>query len=270
MSRALAPLELLYEPAGLPAFDLPVELGRLYPGSLGFPADSLFANFVSTVDGVVSLPGVPLANRIIADASEADRFVMGLLRACADVVLIGSGTLKGSPLSDWTPDAVFPAAAADFRELRLRLGLAETPAVAIVTAGGAFPFDHPVLARAPLVLTTTAGASRLAGAGGSAEVVAVSGGERVGLAEAVAALRARGLRRILSEGGPNLFGSLLAAGLLDELFLTLSPLVAGRPNELGRVLSLVEGVALLPGRRVAAELHGARRHGSHLFLRYAF
>jgi riboflavin biosynthesis pyrimidine reductase len=59
------------------------------------------------------------------------------------------------------------------------------------------------------------------------------------------------------------FGSLLADDLVDELFLTVSPLVAGRG------LSLVEGVELLPGRRIAGTLAGVRRDGSHLFLRYA-
>ena len=83
-------------------------------------------------------------------------------------------------------------------------------------------------------------------------------------AEAIAELREHGRRRILCEGGPTLFGRLVAGGLVDELFLTLSPVVAGEG------LSLVEGVELLPGTRVAAALTGVRRHGAHLFLRYAF
>ena len=265
----MLPLELLSEPAGLPAFDLPDELRKLYPGTLGFPADWLFANFVATIDGVVSLPGVPGANRLIADASEADRFVMGLLRACADVVLIGSGTLKGSPRAVWTAEAAFPETAPSYLELRRVLGLPEQPAVAIVTSGAAFPVDHPILVRRPVVLTTEEGAARLQPSLPGAEVVSVSAGERVDLAAAVDALRVRGYGRILSEGGPHLFGSLLAAGLLDELFLTVSPVVAGRPALAGAVLSLVEGVALLPGQRVAPELRGIRRHGDHLFLRYA-
>ena len=81
--------------------------------------------------------------------------------------------------------------------------------------------------------------------------------------QAIAELRGRGRRRILCEGGPTLFGSALADRLVDELFLTVSPLLAGRG------LPLVEGVELLPGTRVAATLAGVRRHGAHLFLRYA-
>ncbi|TMM12853.1 MAG: hypothetical protein E6F98_07540 [Actinobacteria bacterium] len=82
------------------------------------------------------------------------------------------------------------------------------------------------------------------------------------LVGAVDELRERGRKRILCEGGPTLFGSLLSAGVVDELFLTVSPLIAGHG------LSLVEGMELLPHRRVAASLAGVRRDGSHLFLRY--
>ena len=264
----MKPLELLTEPAGLPSFDLPDELRALYPGTLGFPGEWLFANFVSTIDGVVSLPEVPGSNRLIADASNADRFVMGLLRACADVVLIGAGTLRGSPKAMWTAEVAYPDAAAAFRELRASLGLPDQPALAIITSGSAFPADHPILARSPLILTTEHGAARLQSLSG-AEIVPVCAGERVDLTAAVAALRARGYGRILSEGGPHLLGSLLVDGLLDELFLTLSPLVAGRTSQGGEALSLVEGLSLLPDRRVAFELHGIRRHGDHLFLRYS-
>jgi riboflavin biosynthesis pyrimidine reductase len=262
-------LELLAEPPGLRSFPLPEKLRELYPGSIGFPDEWVFANFVSTIDGVVALPGVTGSNRLIADSSEADRLVMGLLRACADIVLIGAGTLRGSPRAVWTADAAYPDAAAAFAELRSELGLQAQPAVAIVTSGAAFPAGHPILEREPLILTTRQAAVHLEPLLPRAEVIAVGEGEQVGLPEAIDALRARGYGRILSEGGPHLLGSLLAASLVDELFLTVSPLVAGRPSTAGAVLSLVEGVGLLPGRRVASELHGIRRHGDHLFLRYA-
>jgi riboflavin biosynthesis pyrimidine reductase len=265
----MKPLELLAEPAGLPSFDLPDELRELYPGTLGFPGEWLFANFVSTIDGVVSVPGLPGSNRLLADESEADRFVMALLRACAEIVVIGAGTLRGSPRAVWTAEAAYPSGADAFRRLRASLGLPELPAVAIITSGAAFPGDHPILARSPVILTTEGGAERLQPAPAGAEVVPVSTGERVDLTAAVAALRARGYGRILSEGGPHLFGTLLSEGLLDELFLTISPLVAGRPSQPGAALSLVEGVSLLPEHRVAMELRGIRRHGEHLFLRYA-
>ena len=87
------------------------------------------------------------------------------------------------------------------------------------------------------------------------------------LTAAIAALRARGHALILSEGGPRVFGSLLAAGLVDELFLTVSPLLAGR-TELGQRLGLVESQELLPAKTVSGRLLSLRRDGDHLFLRY--
>jgi riboflavin biosynthesis pyrimidine reductase len=85
----------------------------------------------------------------------------------------------------------------------------------------------------------------------------------------VEAVRAEGHRRLLTEGGPTLLGRFLADQVLDELFLTLSPLVAGRSSGDGR-LSLVEGIELLPGDGGWAALRSVRAHGSHLFLRYGF
>jgi riboflavin biosynthesis pyrimidine reductase len=83
----------------------------------------------------------------------------------------------------------------------------------------------------------------------------------------VGLLRARGHRLILSEGGPTLHGSLLASGLVDELFLTVSPLLAGRSTESER-LSLVERAELLPQAPIGGRLLGVRRAGAYLFLRY--
>ena len=115
---ALPVLEPLYESRGLPEFDLPSELARAYGGPLGFSEPRLYANFVTSVDGVVALPGQPHSSRIISEHSTADRFVMGLLRACADVVLIGAETMRDSPGTLWTADQAYPPAAALFDELR--------------------------------------------------------------------------------------------------------------------------------------------------------
>jgi len=193
---------------------------------------------------------------------------MGLLRAAADVVLIGSGTLRASARGRWRPDTVFPAAAEAYAELRRELGLDPRPHVAIITASGSIPSDRAVLEDAPLVATTTAGAERLAGTlPPGVEVVALPGETEVDVAAVVELLCGRGHRRILSEAGPHVFGSLVEAGLVDELFLTVSPLLAGRPDS-GR-FGLVEGVALLPEHEQPARLRSARAHGSYLFLQYA-
>src|SRR6185369_6496379 len=101
----------------------------------------------------------------------------------------------------------------------------------------------------------------------AAEVVGVNDGETVDLARAVDLLHDRGCPVVLTEAGPSIFGSLVASRLVDELFLTVSPVLAGR-GPTAR-LGLVEGVELVPQTRIAGRLRSVRAHGSHLFLRYA-
>jgi riboflavin biosynthesis pyrimidine reductase len=259
-------LELLFEQAGLPQVELPEELERLYAGGLGFAGPCVYANFVETIDGVVAMPDVPRSNAIVSDESDADRFLMGLLRAFADVVVVGSGTLLAAPKGTWRADKVYPRGAEAFAELRRRLGKPEHPAVAVVTAGGSFDPGHPVLESGAIVLTTARYAAEVVVPPAS-EVVAVNEGDLVDPVAAVSALRERGHEHILSEGGPTLFTSMIAFGVVDELFLTVSPLLAGTAG-VAR-LSLAEGADLLPDTRVAARILSVRRHESHLFLRYA-
>lgn len=252
-------IELLWEEAGLPEQALPERLRDLYGGPFGLPEQVVYANFVETIDGIVALPEVERSNALVADESEADKFVMGLLRATADCVLIGSGTLLASPRGMWRPGGVYPKLADDFAQLG-------EPAVAVVSSGASLDPNHPVLQRAVL-LTTTRGAEQFAGV--LPDVVAVSDGDWVDMRAAVAVLRERGHGRILSEAGPTVFGSLLADGLVDVLFLTVSPVLAGRLG-VGSTLGLVEGVALLPQARLGGRLVSVRRAESHLFLRYEF
>jgi riboflavin biosynthesis pyrimidine reductase len=261
-------IDVLWEEAGLPEESLPPMLRTLYGGGIGFRRPTLYANFVQTLDGVVAVPELEKSNALIADDSEADRFVMGLLRACAHVVLIGSGTLLASPEGTWRPDRAFPKGADAFAELRARCGLPERPVVAVVSSGASLDPQHPVL-REAVVLTTTRGAEQLSSV--LPDVVAVNDGDWVDVRGALDILRARGHTLVLSEAGPTLFGSLLADGLVDELFLTLSPMLAGRLGA-GKRLGLVEGVELLPQMRAAPRLVSVRRaHASaHLFLRYLF
>jgi riboflavin biosynthesis pyrimidine reductase len=219
------------------------------------------------VDGVVSIPELAASNAMIADGSDADRFVMGLLRACADVVLVGSGTALASPQGTWRPERVYPPAATAFAELRRARGRPERPTVAWVTAGGSFDPNHPVLEEAAIVLTTERAAAGLrASIPAAAEVIAVNDGDLVDLQLGLEQLRERGLSLVLCEGGPTLFGLLLASGLADELFLTVSPLLAGRA--VSPRLGLVEGVELLPDVAARARVLSVRRHEEHLFLRY--
>ncbi|MDX6486798.1 MAG: hypothetical protein QOF43_1951, partial [Gaiellaceae bacterium] len=189
-------------------------------------------------------------------------------RAFADVVLIGSGTMLASPKGRWRPEGVYPKAKDAFAELRAKLGKPEHPAIAVVTTGASLDVSHPALTDAT-VLTTARGAERLEGV--APHVVAVNDGDWVDLRLALGVLRNQGHSHVLAEAGPTTFGELVANGLVDELFLTMSPVLAGRLAEgLGRRLGLVEGVELLPELRVAPQLVSLRRGGDHLFARYAF
>ena len=259
-------LDLLFEDEGLPSFDLPDELARLYGGSLGFATPRLYANFVSTLDGVVAISSVPESNRIIAAGSEADRFLMGLLRALAGVIVVGSGTLHGSPQGLWAVAGPHPPTRDPLFELRRRLELPPEPEVAILTRSGAIDVGHPLFEKGALVLTTLWGKAVL-GTKLPAAATVVALGEDLDLAEAVAWLRERGHAHVLTEGGPTVFGAMVAAGLVDELFLTVSPLLAGRAQPDDR-LQLIEEVRLLPDAGVSGRLLSARANGSHLFLRY--
>jgi riboflavin biosynthesis pyrimidine reductase len=258
-------LELLWERDELPHAVLPAELEMFYGGPLGLDERCVYANFVETIDGIVAIPELEGSNALVADESDDDKHLMGLLRAFADCVLIGTGTMLASPKGRWRAQGVYPAGKDAFAELRSSLGKSENPAVAVVTSGASLDVDHPVIAAGAIVLTTGRGASELRGA--VPDVVAVNDGDWVDLRLALEELARRGYAQILAEAGPTTFGALLAQSLVDELFLTISPVLAGR-LESRRRLALVESVELLPDARVGGELVSVRRSDDHLFLRY--
>ena len=264
----MEPLLVLAEDDDLPRWELPPELERLYGGVLGLDEPCVVANFVESLDGVVAVPGLPRSHALLGDESEPDRFMVALLRACADAIVVGSATLLASPQGTWRADRVYPPAAKALGELRAARRRPEQPLLAIVTAGGSFDPGHPVLERGALVLTTEQAAPDLReNVPEASEVVPVSAGHAVDVAAALAELRRRGCSVIVSESGPNVFGALLASRLVDELFVTVSPILAGRAR--APRLGLVEGVELLPEVRVAGRLRSVRAHGSHLFVRYS-
>jgi riboflavin biosynthesis pyrimidine reductase len=262
----LAPFEILFEAETLTDYSLPADLQHVY-GRLGFTTPVLYSNFVSSLDGVVTLGSKPSAGSVISGKYAADRFVMGLLRACADAVVIGAGTMRATPGHLWTPAHVFPALATEFTALRSGLGRSAEPALVLLTATGELDFAHPALARGAIVITTTGGAKKVGDRlPSTCELVTMGKGESLDLGKAIAELRNRGLEVLLSEGGPHVVGQLIEDGLLDEAFLTVSPVVAGRGDE--PRLGMVEGVELLPGKGVWSKLLSARRHGDYLFVRY--
>jgi riboflavin biosynthesis pyrimidine reductase len=263
----LSPFDVLYE-ADLPDYALPADLKHLY-GRLGFSSPVLYSNFVSSVDGVVTLGSKPSAGSVISGKYPADRFVMALLRACADAVVLGAGTLRATPGHLWTPAHVYPALKTEFTALRSSLGRSAEPALVILTSSGELDFSHPALVRGATVVTTSAGAKAIGDRLPAAcDVVSMGRGKRLDMRGAIAELRTRGYGVLLTEGGPHVVGQMIEDHLLDEAFLTVSPVVAGRGDE--RRLGMVEGVELLPAKAVWSKLLSARKHGDYLFLRYRF
>jgi riboflavin biosynthesis pyrimidine reductase len=277
----LRPLQTLRAFDGGESVPLPPRLVRLY-GPLRMPRATsrpyVYSNFVSSLDGVVSLNVAGHASGgDISGFSAADRMVMGVLRALADAIVIGTGTLAADRTHLWTAGAIYPPLGRDFARLRSSLGLAPVPCNVVVSGSGRVDLALPIFVSGEVpatIVTTAAGAARIARRrvpAGLKVLVArgLPGGALTPRAIVDAVRRACGARRILVEGGPTLLGDFYAARLLDEQFLTLAPQFVGRTAG-DRRLSLAMGHLFPPGHGRWAELRDARRGGDLLFLRYAF
>lgn len=192
---------------------------------------------------------------------------MGLLRACADAVLVGAGTLRATPGHTWTAEHIFPAMAASFAALRTRLGRKPQPRLVLFTASGNLDVAHPAVVAGATVVTSRDGAANLhRRVPDSCDVMAIGERGDVDLAQAVVELRGRGYNLLLTEGGPHLLGALVKEDLVDEAFITISPVIAGRDGD--QRLGMIAGVDLLPARQEWSRLVSLRRHEDFLFLRY--
>jgi len=263
---------------------LPEGLRSRYDGNLSFPPAPeerpyCIANFVSTLDGVVSfnIPGQSEGAQI-SKSNEEDRFIMGLLRASADAVLVGSGTLQAvGPQGTWLPESVYPAAKDLYQKYRTEaLRKPEYPLVVVVTGTGnldlAGAVFHTPRTRV-LILTTEQGKRRLSQSGSEAltsvEVKALPSAETGISPSAILNLLKRdaGVELLLHEAGPTLFGEFLAGGLIDELFLTVAPQIAGRVAGHPRP-GLVANVEFSPATAPWGKLLSTKSAADYLFLRY--
>jgi riboflavin biosynthesis pyrimidine reductase len=279
-TRTLASLKTLFETKRGTVLPLTPNLARLY-GCLRMPRPRarphVISNFVSTLDGIVSLQVKGHSGGgDISGFNAQDRMVMGLLRAIADVVLVGAGALDADRRHVWTAETIFPELAAAWRQLRDAMGKRGTPLNVIVSGNGRLDLRLPVFASgavSALIVTTPPGAKRLCRqrVPDSVEIRAIRGSGNVIPAAAIldAVCRVSGAKLILVEGGPTLLGDFYARRLIDEQFLTLAPQIAGREVSDGR-LSLVMGKTFAPRAARWGSLIDVRRGKSHLFLRYAF
>jgi len=230
LPAAVEELARLYSPAraaGTPAANTAaIATGTVATGTGGQPRNWLQANMVASADGAASLDG-----RSGGLSGPGDRMVFTVLRSLADLVLVGAGTAR--------TERYRPAQAAELWE-PLRPAGSPQPAIAVVTARLTVDPDGQLItgaaAGAETIVVTTADApgDRKAAIARHARVIE-AGRHQVDVAAAVTALRSLGYARILCEGGPTLLGQLAAAGLLDELCLTTSPLLANGKS--GRILS---------------------------------
>ncbi len=220
----------------------PLTDGELRAAYAHEPRDEpwLRVNFVTSADGAVTVE-----EHSAGLSSGADKRVFGLLRTLCDVLLVGAGTLRQESYGPVRLDQ-------RRRDWRRAAGLAETPTLALVSSRLDLDPSHPALADAPVrpIVFTHGGSplDRRDALSAVADVIVVGGAE-VDLVAARKALVERGMTQILSEGGPHLFGSLLAADAVDELCLTVAPLLAG-PGA-GRIVA-GPGAARLEGTPSAA------------------
>jgi riboflavin biosynthesis pyrimidine reductase len=277
--RTLIDCDEAYEESALPQ-----ELKELYDGDLHFRASSaarpfVIANFVSTLDGVVSyeIKGKS-GGSTISGSDPSDRFIMGLLRASADAIVVGAGTLRDvSAKSLWTPEYVYPDAKDLYAEYRVSAQhKPEYPLLVIVSGSGQLELKRAIFrtpAMRTVVITTSAGRDELTRRGaatpGSVEIRALdsSGGSIAPLAILQLLQSQFGVKRVLHEGGPTLFGQFLAAGAIDELFLTLSPQIAGRKGDATRP-AFLQGVEFVPDSAPWFQMVSTKERAAYLYLRY--
>jgi 2,5-diamino-6-(ribosylamino)-4(3H)-pyrimidinone 5'-phosphate reductase len=220
-------------------------------------------NMVSSLDGKVAVSG-----KAGSLGGLVDRTVMRNLRACADAVMIGAGTLRAERLTLAVPE--------DRARARESRGLKPQPLAVVATVSGDVPLEENLLASSPETLLILASSDTpqehlvTLSSRASVEIVAEETskpGGRLDLEEALRTLKNRyGVNVLLVEGGTALNHALVCSGLADELFLTLAPKLLG--GEKPATLTILEGPALSP-RNVEPKLVSIHLSGEELFLRYA-
>ncbi|HEV3169797.1 MAG TPA: pyrimidine reductase family protein [Actinocrinis sp.] len=212
------------------------------------------ANMVASVDGAAQADG-----KSGGLSGSADKRVMSVLRALADVIVVGASTVRVEGY-DKPPSPPRP----QFAALRAEAGQTEVASYAVVSASLDLDFDSPryTEARIPTITITVADAptDRLAAARAAGEVI-IAGEGRVDMALALDTIAGSGRGRLLCEGGPHLLSAIAHASYLDELCLTLSPQLRG-----GEAFRLLEGVKLDPA--VPVTLHTLLVEEGFLFARY--
>ena len=212
-------------------------------------------NMIASIDG-----GATSGGKSGDLGGNGDRALFGALRELADVIVVGASTARVENYSG----VQFSAAQRKKRQLR---GQAEVPPIAVVTRSGRFERDAKLLNHTevtPLILTSADAVSDTRGRlGGLAEVLDATGAhaDSVDLRVALNLLAEKGLLRVLTEGGPGVLGMFIEENVLDEMCLTVAPVLVG-----GKAARIVTGPAEV---RTAMQLsHGLTDDDGYLYLRY--
>lgn len=284
----MEPIHTLYERTPAPRDSLPPALAAAYDGGLVIPDTQpgerpyVLVNFIESLDGVISytLPGEPYQGTV-GGKSDIDHMVMGILRARADAVIFGSGSLREDKGHIHTPAFISPPHAEVYAAYRRALGKGDSEPLSVVMSGSGQIDLNERTFHAPnlriVVMTTAVGQERFRHetlpAGVEVRSVSASASASAGSEVDVLAMLQLladdyGVRVALNEGGPLVLASFLAAGAVDELYLTLAPQLVGRTAETPR-RALVEGAAFSPAEAPNAQLLSIKQAGNHLFLRFA-
>jgi riboflavin biosynthesis pyrimidine reductase len=213
---------------------------------------SVRLNMIVSVDGGTSWNGLSGAL-----GGSADKALFAVLRSLADVVLVASGTMREE---QYGPAVL----ASKIQGTRLERGQTPVPKIAVVSHTCQFDWDTPFFTAAaerPIVITVSSSAEADRTRAAEVAEVIIAGEDDVDLSRAIAELGSRGARSILAEGGPTLNGELAQARLLDELCVTLSPLLAS-----GDAKRIIVGSALHHLEQL--DLCSICEEDNYLFLRY--
>ncbi len=258
------------------AASLPAAYQKIYGGDWQIPTMEgrpyIFTNFAQSRDGRISYaePGIASGGDVTG-FNVHDRWLMGLLRARADAILMGDVTVTMEPEFTFCAESISPDDAAAFSALRRAEGRAPLPLVVILSFTGKINW-HEDCFQDPrtqiLLATTTAGAAAVTecNCAATVEVVAL-GEESVDLPRLVKLLYTdHGVRNLLCEGGSRVLANMLDAGLVDEEFVTFCPNFVGRTAERHRP-SYTEGVAWTPADAPYSKPLALRRADDLLYLR---
>jgi riboflavin biosynthesis pyrimidine reductase len=282
--------QILFDDAEPSTFEHP---GFAPYGTIGFPPTHVerpwtYANFVQSIDGIASFKGPHAAGSDISQSAE-DRWLMDLLRAHADAIITGIHTLVEETLSapklNEGRGPVYRIEEELLRDLRVKLGRRREKVIFVTASGSVDPrayrvFDGDLMDA--LILTTEAGAARLQERSDNVQLIVAGQDKTIDLPRAMHILRKEvGIEHLLCEGGPTLYGSMARAGLIDEKFVTVSPIEIGLlvppeqgvpPAAAGNQLNVRPTTFMFPGFTSETapwwRWMSCRRVGDHQFNRY--